>query len=297
MTPARALLLYEDKNRCRHLRAIATCAGCEVDEARFNPEVIALAPNGYGIVLLSVRRPTWRLFEILRTWYGEEPETTLVLISGRTSRANRVAALEAGVSAYLTEPVTVAELAVYLRSALRRLRVQPVTPSQLSFGHRVVYLREHLVRTGEEQVHLTQTECGILEYLVAHPNQTVPCNDLVKSLWGSDPRKGSHSLRCFIRQLRQKLEPDPANPQYLVTDPTNGYRLQIPPASGAPTRPTRTNTKPGNRASREVTGRPLDSGMPGPIAPLISQSDDGPGFTSDQLDSERPQDVAPIIYH
>jgi two-component system KDP operon response regulator KdpE len=236
---ARALLLYEDKDRCQRLRAIAAGAGCEVDDARFNSEVTAGAAKGYDIILFSVRRPTWRLFEVLRTWYDDTPETAMVLISDRTSRANRVAALEAGVSAYMTEPVTVAELAAYLRSALRRSRVQPVTLSQLSFGRSVVYLEEHFARTGEGQVHLTPTECGILEYLAVHPNETVPCNDLVKVLWGSDPRKGSHSLRRFIRQLRQKLEPDPAIPQYLVTDPTNGYRLQIPRASGASTRPTR----------------------------------------------------------
>ena len=181
---ARALLLYEDKDRCKRLRAIATSAGCEVDDARFNPEVTARAPRGYGIILFSGRRPTWRLFEILRTWYGDAPETALVLISGPTSRANRVAALEAGVSAYMTEPVTVAELAAYLRSALRRSRVQPVTRSSLKFGQRVVYLREHLVRTGEYQVHLTQTESGILEYLAAHPNETVPLQRFGKGLVG-----------------------------------------------------------------------------------------------------------------
>ena len=80
----------------------------------------------------------------------------------------------------------------------------------------------------DHDVRLTPTECGILEYLASHANQTVPCDELVKMLWGADPQKGVHSLRLFIRKLRQKLEPDPTHPQYLVTDPTIGYRLQVP---------------------------------------------------------------------
>jgi two-component system KDP operon response regulator KdpE len=248
----RVLLLYEDKSRCNRLRTTIFAAGGDVEEAPFDPQAAACVAKGYGIVLFSIRRPAWRFFEILRTWLEETPETTLVVVSGRTSQAARLAALEAGVNAYLTEPVAAAELAAHVRRASHRF--QAVVPLyQLSFGHITIDLKEHLIRTDEKQVHLTRTQCGILDYLAAHPNQTVPCKDLVKVLWGSDPRKGSHSLRCFIRQLRQKLEPDPANPQYLVNDPTNGYRLQIPGTYLPSTRPRRPRTISSTRASREVS--------------------------------------------
>lgn len=249
----RALLLYEDKNRCKRLRTTIFAAGAEVEEAPFDPQAAARVVKGYGIVLFSIRRPAWRFFEILRAWHDDTPETTLVVVSGRTSQADRLAALEAGVNAYLTEPVTVTELTAHVRGALRRFRARVVPLYQLSFGHTIIDLKEHLVRTGERQDHLTRTQCGILDYLAAHPNQTVPCKDLVKVLWGSDPRKGPHSLRCFIRQLRQKLEPDPANPQYLVNDPTNGYRLQIPGTYLPSIRPRRPKTMSGTHASREVS--------------------------------------------
>ena len=78
------------------------------------------------------------------------------------------------------------------------------------------------------EIRLTPTECGILEHLASHVNQTVPCSDLVKMLWGPDPQKGVHSIRRFISKLRQKLEPDPAHPRYLVTEPAIGYRLRVP---------------------------------------------------------------------
>lgn len=145
--------------------------------------------------------------------------------------------------------LTAAGLVVHVREALRRFRARAVPLHQLSFGHTSIDLKEHLIRTGEKQVHLTRTQCGILDYLAAHPNQTLRCKDLVKVLWGSDPRKGSHSLRCFIRQLRQKLEPDPANPQYLVSDPPTDIAFRFwclsslnPATQGqyrAPTRPAK----------------------------------------------------------
>jgi two-component system, OmpR family, KDP operon response regulator KdpE len=234
---ARALVVYEDKNRSKRLRTTIGGVGCEVDVAPFDPAVMAHAAKGYGIVLFSVRRPAWRLFETLRTWHDDAPETTLVVVGGRTSEANRLAALEAGVNAYLTEPVTADELTAHVRSAMRRFRTQVVHGCRLFLGHSVVDFEEHLVLNGDKQLHLTNTQYGILDCLGAHLNQTVSCKDLVKVVWGSDPRKGGHSLRSFIRQLRQKLEPDPANPQYLITDPTNGYRLQTPgtyiPSTGA----------------------------------------------------------------
>ena len=232
--PMRTLLLYEDEDRCPLLRTTLAGEGCDVDEAPFDRQAPASPAAGYGIVLFSVHRPNSRLLEVLRAWHDAAPNTSLVVVSDRTAPANRVAMLEAGINAYLTEPVRVAELAAHVRSALRRFRTQDAPLNSLYYGTSVIDLNSHLIRTGHRLIHLTQTECRILEHLAEHPNQTVFCGDLVKALWGADPRKGSHSLRSFIRQLRRKLEPDPANPRYLVTDATKGYRLENPALEGPP---------------------------------------------------------------
>jgi len=97
-------------------------------------------------------------------------------------------------------------------------------------GSGIVDLETRTIRVAGGQVRLTPTECGILEQLASRINHTVPGGELVKALWGADPQKGVHSLRLFIRKLRQKLEPDPTHPIYLVTDHLKGYRLQIPSA-------------------------------------------------------------------
>lgn len=85
-----------------------------------------------------------------------------------------------------------------------------------------------IIRSPEGDIRLTPTESGILEHLSLHLDQTVRRTELVKILWGANPQKGVHNLRAFIQRLRQKLEPDPTRPIYLITEPTIGYRLRIP---------------------------------------------------------------------
>jgi two-component system KDP operon response regulator KdpE len=99
---------------------------------------------------------------------------------------------------------------------------------RLSLGPSIIDLDTHRIENGNHEVHLTPTECSLLEHLASHMNRTVPSTELVRALWGLDAGKGAHSLRVFIKSLRHKIEPYPAKPQYIVTDPRLGYRLQMP---------------------------------------------------------------------
>jgi two-component system KDP operon response regulator KdpE len=117
---------------------------------------------------------------------------------------------------------------------LRRARSQGHRSRMVWFGAGTIDLDARVVRAANHDVSLTPTEFGILEHLVSHANHTVPSDELVKMLWGADPQRGVHSLRLFIRKLRQKLEPDPTRPQFLVTEPTVGYRLKVPVEALAP---------------------------------------------------------------
>ena len=95
-------------------------------------------------------------------------------------------------------------------------------------GPSTIDLDRHRIRTGTREIHLTPTECSLLGHLASRLNQTVPSAELVRALWGLDANKGVHSLRVFIKSLRKKIEPSPDSPQYLVTEPRLGYRLQVP---------------------------------------------------------------------
>ena len=97
---------------------------------------------------------------------------------------------------------------------------------RIALGQKTVDLDTHRIAGDGREVCLTPTENTLLEYLVSRLNRTVPSEDLVRAVWGDAEGKGVHSLRVFIKTLRKKLEPVPAKPRYLVTEPRIGYRLQ-----------------------------------------------------------------------
>lgn len=99
---------------------------------------------------------------------------------------------------------------------------------QFVIGDRSIDLDAHTISVGGAQVRLTQIECRLIEHLGARLNQTVPSHKMVDLMWDRNARRGLHSLRTVVRNVRRKLEPDPARPQYLVLDRTMGYRLQSP---------------------------------------------------------------------
>jgi two-component system, OmpR family, KDP operon response regulator KdpE len=102
----------------------------------------------------------------------------------------------------------------------RRLR-------RFTVGDRDVDLDAHLITAAGLQVHLTQIECKLLGHLVARLDETVPSQKLVDLVWGRDPKRGAHSLRSVVKNVRRKLEPDPTQPRFLLLDRTIGYRLRI----------------------------------------------------------------------
>jgi two-component system KDP operon response regulator KdpE len=227
MKPPRALLLYEEDGNCELFRRLIREEGCELVEAALETHTSGPV-EGYCLVLFDIQRLTTRLLDVTRAWHDQLPDTSLIVVGKRTAPSNRIAVLETGVLAYLARPVIVAELRARMRAASRRSRSQGNRPRRLSVGAGTIDLDARMVRAANHDVRLTPTEYGILEYLASHANHTVPCEELVKVLWGADPQRGVHSLRLFIRKLRQKVEPDPTHPQYLVTEPTIGYRLKVP---------------------------------------------------------------------
>jgi two-component system KDP operon response regulator KdpE len=223
------ILLVEEIQAGRSLRSLLAREGCEVIESRLRSPSGAPAADGYCLILFHVRHPSALLLDVLRLWRDGAPGTTLLVIGNRASSAMRLAVLEAGAAAYLLRPASLPELIARVRAATRRIRSQYSQTPRISFGGRVVDLEAHSISTPAGQIHLTPTECGILRHLALHKNRTVPFGNLVATVWGADPQKGVHSLRRFIRELRQKLEPTPHEPKYLMTDPTIGYRLQTEP--------------------------------------------------------------------
>jgi two-component system, OmpR family, KDP operon response regulator KdpE len=226
MKPPRALLLYDKNSDCQFLRATMVGEGCEVEEAPFDIQTSGSAAS-YCLVLVDIHQMTPRVLKFVRAWRDRAPEAMMLVAAARAADANRIAVLETGVDAYLNKPLEIRELRARIRSALRRFRPKGGRLRCFSVGDSLIDLEARLVHGSQGEIRLTPKERTILELLAGNRNETVRSSVIVETLWGADPRKGVHSLRLFIRRLRNKIEPDPSHPRFLVTDPAIGYRLQV----------------------------------------------------------------------
>jgi two-component system KDP operon response regulator KdpE len=231
MTGAAAplVLLVEDEPQMRRFLRTAleghgyqfaeaeTAAAGLTEAATRNPEVILLdlgLPDQDGLAV--TRR--------LREW----TETPVIVLSARGQEGDKVAALDAGADDYLTKPFGVPELLARIRVALRHRALKDGGEEPIfTVGPIRVDLAKRQVFVGEEEKRLTPNEYRLLTALVRHAGKVVTHRQLLKEAWGPPYASQTHYLRVYMGQLRHKLEPEPARPRYLVTEPGVGYRLRI----------------------------------------------------------------------
>ena len=189
-----------------------------IDVGSRKPDIVILdlgLPDGDGIdFIIDVRE--WSTLPI-------------IVLSARTNETDKIRALDAGADDYLTKPFGVGELLARVRSAVRRLQ-QPTNSKHgvIEFGDVKIDLAARLVRKASKVVHLTPIEYRLLTVLAANAGRVVTNPQLLREVWGPSHSESSHYLRVFMRNLRQKLEDDPAQPRYFLTETAVGYRLLIP---------------------------------------------------------------------
>ncbi|WP_326638593.1 response regulator [Streptosporangium sp. NBC_01755] len=147
----------------------------------------------------------------------------IVVLSGRASGADKVDALDAGADDYVTKPFGIDELLARIRAVTRRSVFHEAELASIRVGDHVVDLTRKSI-SGE--VRLTPTEWQLLEILLRNPGKLISQRQLLTEVWGVNYVKESHYLRQYMAQLRKKLEPDPAHPVHLLTEPGMGYRFQ-----------------------------------------------------------------------
>lgn len=153
----------------------------------------------------------------------------IIVLSARTLEHDKIRALDAGADDYLAKPFGVGELLARVRSNLRRLRPAAAGASdRFQFGDVTLDLKSHLVTKASQAVHLTPTEYRLLTVLAANAGKVVTNRQLLLDVWGPSRSESSHYLHVYMRHLRQKLEDDPAQPRYLLTETAIGYRLFLP---------------------------------------------------------------------
>ena len=222
----RVLVVDDDRALARALSINLKARGYDVDVALTGAEALASASSRPpDVVVLDLGLPDLDGLQVLQGLRGWTNVPVLVL-SAREEQAEKVAALDAGADDYVTKPFGMDELLARLRAAVRRTAPTAGDLPIVVTGDFTVDLAARRVTRAGGEVRLTPTEWHLLEVLVRSPGRLVAQKQLLQEVWGPAYETESHYLRVYIAQLRRKLEPDPAHPVHLLTEPGMGYRFE-----------------------------------------------------------------------
>jgi two-component system, OmpR family, KDP operon response regulator KdpE len=230
MTARRILVVDDEPQILRALETSLRAAGYEVDTAADAAgALMAAGSHPPDAVILDLVLPDGTGTELakrLREWTS----APIILLSVVGDDREKVAALDAGADDYVTKPFSVDELLARLRAALRRSG--PSGETVLEIGELRIDLEKRAVSFAGAPVTLTPTEYDLLRVLAQTPGKLFTHPALLREVWGPAYARESHYLHVYVSQLRHKIEPDPARPRYLLTEPGAGYRLVDPTAAG-----------------------------------------------------------------
>ncbi len=233
MNTATILVVDDEPQLRRAMRATLTALGYSVVEAKSGEDALAKQrEESPDLVLLDLNMPGIGGLETCRA-IRETSDIPIIILSVRNTERDKVQALDAGADDYVTKPFGIQELLARIRAAMRRMpsnaegsaNAEVVSDGvlEIDFGTRRVTLNGKTAR-------LTPKEFDLLHFLAANSGKPVPHRKLLQTVWGPDYGEEVEYLRVVVNQLRRKIEPVPAKPQYLLTEPWVGYRLVLPTA-------------------------------------------------------------------
>ena len=179
------------------------------------------------LIVLDLGLPDLDGVEVLRR-VRQTSDLPVIVLSARADSVDKVEALDLGADDYVTKPFAMDELLARVRVALRRRGEAPESSvAPVRTPHFSLDFAERRAVVGGVEVRLTPTEWSLLETLARRPGHLVSQKDLLREVWGPSYGRESNYLRVYANQLRRKLEPDPARPRYVLTEPGQGYRLVV----------------------------------------------------------------------
>jgi two-component system KDP operon response regulator KdpE len=223
----RVLVVDDELAIRRFLHTSLTAHGYTVFDATDGLEALsATTAHRPDLVILDLGLPDLdgvAVTKRLREW----TQVPIIIVTVQEQESAKIAALDAGADDYVTKPFGMGELLARMRAALRRA-ASPAPEPLFASGQLVVDLSRRLVRERGREVQLTPTEYDLLRALVVHAGKVLTHRQLLRQVWGVGYDQEAHLLRVNMSNLRRKLEPDPARPIYILTEPGVGYRLRVP---------------------------------------------------------------------
>jgi two-component system, OmpR family, KDP operon response regulator KdpE len=228
VTGKHVLVVDDEPQIVRGLKVILRDAGYEVEAATTKQEALdAVAVKQPDAIVLDLVLPDGSGVEVcseIRSW----SPVPIIVLSAIGDEREKVRALDVGADDYITKPFGTDELLARLRAVLRRSGDDGTEPA-VEIGDLVIDTAAHRVTRAGEEIHLTPIEFNLLKELAQHRGKLVTHRQLLREVWGPAYETETHYLRVHFAHMRAKLEPEPSNPRYVITDPGVGYRLRDEP--------------------------------------------------------------------
>ncbi len=228
--PKGGVLLVDDDAAIRQvLRTTLSSLGFAVQQASNGEEALAaLRTNQFDVILLDVNMPGMGGLDACRKIRSLLPTLPILMLTVRDSQDDIVQALEAGADDYITKPFHIRELIARLKVAIRRNRSTDIQKA-LIYGEIELDPNRRTVHQSGRRIRLTPKEFDVLQYLMQHAGSPIAYSKILRVIWGTAHSEEIEYLRTYIRQLRVKLEADPSQPKYLITEANIGYKFALPP--------------------------------------------------------------------
>jgi DNA-binding response OmpR family regulator len=223
----RSVLVVEDEEQMRAmLEDNLQFDGYRVTAVSSGEDALGeLDRQSYSLVLLDVRLPGISGFDVCRRLRSRGTRVPVIMLTARTQEADRIAGLDVGADDYVSKPFSVRELLARVRAQVRRDDWHADTGDEFTFGDVCVRLRQRLVLRKGRRVPMSAREFELLRYLIAHRNEVVSREQLLRDVWGYHEMSITRTVDNYVAKLRTQLEARPHEPRYIVTVHGSGYQL------------------------------------------------------------------------
>jgi two-component system alkaline phosphatase synthesis response regulator PhoP len=220
------LIVEDEPNMVAGLRDNFEYEGYEVITAGDGVEGLERAfADSPDLVVLDVMMPRMSGLDVCRQLKARRPSIPVIMLTARGQEVDKVVGLELGADDYVTKPFSIRELLARVKAVLRRARTLPREQEHLSFGDVEVDLRKHQVQRRGQAVEFSAKEFQLLKYFLCHPGETLSRDRLLDEVWGYDRYPTTRTVDAHIVRLRQKLEPNPEEPRFILTVHGVGYKF------------------------------------------------------------------------